>query len=147
MKKIMKLTGFAILCILLTSCSKSLNTASKNSIPFPGMTVSRADYEISKDVSAEVKVKEFTTLLKNVRIAKVVGQEKNQTFEGFVSGYGLDASSRIAAYRLLQNNPDFDYLTNIRIKKEFKSKWLLLFTKYDSNITITAKGITLKTDK
>jgi hypothetical protein len=146
MKKVLFIP-FAALLLLAASCSTSLNTSSKNAVPFPGMTVSRADYQLSKDVTATVQVKEFTTLFKYIRSARVVGQGKNEMNEGFFMGYGLDPASRIAAYRLLENNPEFDYVTNVRIKKEYKSKWLLFFTKYESNITITAKGVTLKTDK
>jgi len=111
------------------------------------MTVSRADYTISKDVSAEVEIKEFKTLGGLIRNAKAIGEAKNETREGVVNGYGLDPASRIAVYRLLDANPKFDYLTNIRVQREFTSKWCFFFTKYNTKIKVTAKGITLNTDK
>ena len=48
---------------------------------------------------------------------------------------------------MLEANPSFDYLTNIRVEKEFTRKWLLFFTKYNTKVKVTAKGITLNTEK
>lgn len=146
MKKILFLM-FASASLLLSSCSSSIKTASKNSVAFPGMTVSRADYKLSSDVSANVEVKEFSTLFGFIKNAKVVGEAKNEVRKGIVSGYGLDPASQIAVYKLLDANPEFDYLTNIRIQKTFTKKWLVFLTKYNSQITVTAKGITLNTEK
>lgn len=135
----------AIIMTLFASCTTQ-KSISKNAVPFPGMTVSRADYDLSKDVKADVEVKELK-VLGFLSFVKAVGEEKNTTRQGIVMGFGLDKAGQIAAYRLLDKNPEFDYLTNIRVKKEFTSKWLLVATKYTTNVEITAKGITLKTDK
>lgn len=133
--------------LLLSSCSSSITTNSKNSVPFPGMTVSRADYKLSKDVTADVEVKEWSALGGWLKGARVVGEAKKQRREGVISGYKLDPAAQIAAYKLLDANPDFDYLTNIRVKREFTSKWKVFFVSYNTKIYITAKGVTLKTDK
>lgn len=133
--------------MVFTSCTKKLTNNSKNSVQFPGMTVSRADYKLSKDVSAEVEVKEMTTLLGFIHTTKTIGEEKNKLRQGVVSGYGLDKASQVAVYRLLEANPSFDYLTNIRVEKEFTKKWLLFLTKYTTKVKVTAKGITLNTEK
>ena len=146
MKKILTLAVAAIM-IATTSCTNKITTNSKNSVQFPGMTVSRSDYKLSKDVTAEVEVKEFKTLLGYIRTAKTVGEEKRKLRQGVVSGYGLDRASQVAVYRLLEANPSFDYLTNIRVEKEFTKKWLLFFTKYNTKVKVTAKGITLNTEK
>lgn len=135
----------AVCLSFLASCTTQ-KTISKNAVPFPGMTVSRTDYDLSKDVKADVEVKELK-VLGFLSFAKAVGEEKNTTRQGVVMGFGLDKAGQIAAYRLLEKNPEFDYLTNIRVKKEFTSKWLFVVTKYTTNVEITAKGITLKTDK
>ncbi len=131
--------------LILASCT-SIKTTSKNAIPFPGMTVSRSDYKLSKDVSSEVEVKEFRTLLGLIKGAKVLGENKNEKRTGTINGYVLDPASQIAVYRLLEANPSFDYITNIRIQKEYSSKWVFFFTKYNTKIKITAKGITLNTE-
>lgn len=141
-----KLGIIGALCIALLSSCTTTKTISKNSVPFPGMTVTRADYTLSKDVSAKVEVLE-TQVLGIFKFAKAIGEEKRQVRQGIISGYGLDKASQIAVYRFLDKNPDFDYLTNIRVKKEFTSKWYFLFTKYTTNVEVTAKGITLNTDK
>lgn len=133
--------------LLLSSCASSIKTASKNAVAFPGMTVSRADYKLSADVNAEVEVKEFTTLFGFFKNVKITGEEKNVVRKGLVSGYNVDEAGKIALYKLLEANPDFDYLTNIRIQKTFTKKFLLFFTKYNTTVTVTAKGITLKTEK
>ena len=58
MKKLITLAVAAVM-IATTSCTNKILTNSKNSVQFPGMTVTRADYKLSKDVTAEVEVKEF----------------------------------------------------------------------------------------
>jgi hypothetical protein len=131
----------------LASCTNKLTNSSKNAVQFPGMTVTRADYKLSKDVTAEVEVKELKTLFGFIHTTKTIGEEKNKLRQGIVSGYGLDQASQVAVYRLLEANPSFDYLTNIRIEKEFTKKWLLFLTKYNTKVKITAKGITLNTEK
>ncbi len=133
--------------LALTSCSRKISMMTKNSVAFPGMTVTRTDYKLSKDVSAEVEVKEWSTLLGRLKGAKAIGENKRELRQGDVSGYGLDVAEKIAAYRLLDANPTFDYLTNIRITREYSKKWLLFLTKYNTKVKIVAKGITLNTEK
>jgi hypothetical protein len=133
--------------LAFTSCSHKISSMTKNSVAFPGMTVTRADYKLSKDVSAEVEVKEWSTLLGYFKGAKTIGENKRELRQGFVSGFGLDKASAVAAYRLLDANPNFDYLTNIRISKEYTKKWLLFLTKYNTKVKIVAKGITLNAEK
>lgn len=146
MKKILTLAVAAIM-IATTSCTNKITTNSKNSVQFPGMTVTRSDYKLSKDVSAEVEVKEFSTLFGQIRTARTTGEEKRKLRQGIVSGFGLDKASQVAVYRLLEANPSFDYLTNIRVEKQFTRKWLLFFTKYNTKVKVVAKGITLNTEK
>ena len=131
--------------VFLASCSAKVTSTSKNSIPFPGMTVTRADYKLSKDVSAEVEVKSWKAF--GMTGAKAVGENKKELRQGIVNGFGLDKESQIAVYRLLDANPNFDYLTNIRVTKEFTRKWLIFVTKYNTKVKIVAKGITLNTEK
>jgi len=111
------------------------------------MTVSRADYKLSNNVTSEVEVKEWSALFGLLRGAKVVGEQKNQLREGNINGYNLDPASKIAVYKLLDENPDFDYLTNIRVSKNYTEKMLVLFTTYNTKVKVVAKGITLKTEK
>lgn len=146
MKKL-TLALFVATTIVFTSCTDKLSTMSKNAVAFPGMTVSRADYKLSKDVSAEIEVKEFSALFGLIHHAKAVGENKHEIRQGVVFGFGLDLASQIAVYRLLDANPTFDYLTNIRITEEKTHKWLLFFHKGNTKIKIVAKGITLNTEK
>ncbi len=145
MKKIFLFSAASLL--FFASCSQKSSNMSKNSVAFPGMTVSRADYTLSPDIKAEVEVKEFSTLFKMIKGAKVIGEAKNESRQGIVTGYGLDQASQIAVYRMLDANPNADYLTNIRVQKEYTSKWMLFYTKYNTKVTVTAKAITLKTEK
>jgi hypothetical protein len=147
MKKITLSVAAVAAVLFTTSCSQKINSASKNAVNFPGMTVSRTDYKLSKDVTADVEVKEFTMLGGFIHTAKTVGEAKNEKHYGMVSGFGLDAASQVAVYRLLEANPSFDYLTNIRITKAYERKWLVFFNKYNTKVKITAKGITLNTEK
>ncbi len=144
MKKVLLI---AVAALFVASCSQKISTMSKNSVPFPGMTVTRADYKLSKDVNAEVEVKEWSALFGYLKGAKSVGENKKELRQGMVSGFGLDKASQIAVYRLLDANPNFDYLTNIRVTKEYTKKWLLFVTKFNTKIKVTAKGITLNTEK
>jgi hypothetical protein len=146
MKKLI-LIAVVVTSAFFTSCSRKYSTLSKNSIPFPGMTVSRTDYKLSKDVSAEVEVKEWSTFGGSFRGAKAIGENKKELRQGIVNGFGLDKASQIAVYRLLDANPNFDYLTNVRVTKEYTRKWLLFVTKYNTKVKIVAKGITLNTEK
>lgn len=146
MKKII-LPIFAVSALLLSSCTAKLSNLSKNSVSFPGMTVTRADYKLSKDVSADVEVKEFSTWFGMIRTAKTIGEAKRESRQGVVSGFALDPASQVAVYRLLDANPSFDYLTNIRVQKEYTKKWMVLFTTYNTKVKVTAKGITLNTEK
>jgi hypothetical protein len=142
-----KLLLIAVAAMFAASCSHKISSMSKNSVAFPGMTVSRSDYKLSKDVNAEVEVKEWSTFFGGLRGAKTIGENKRELRQGFVSGYGLDKAAQIAIYRLLDANPNFDYLTNIRVTKEFTKKWLIFVTKYNTKVKIVAKGITLNTEK
>lgn len=146
MKKLSLLVVVAT-AMIFASCSKKISSNTKNSVAFPGMTVTRADYKLSKDVSAEVEVKSWSALGGALKGAKAVGENKRETRQGIVNGYGLDLVSQIAVYRLLDANPNFDYLTNIRVTKEFTRKWLLIVTKYNTKVKVVAKGITLNTEK
>src|SRR5688500_15683833 len=98
-----KFSLFAIVAtaMILASCSKKISSNLKNSVPFPGMTVTRADYKLSKDVSAEVEVKSWSALMGYLKGAKAVGENKRELRQGIVNGYGLDKESQIALYRLL----------------------------------------------
>lgn len=133
--------------MLFAACKTTQSSMSKNSAPFPGMTVSRADYKLSKDESADIEIKEWSALRGKLHGYKAVGENKHIQRQGIVSGYGLDKASQIAVYKLLEANPGFDYLTNIRVTKQYTRKWMLLFTKYNTKVTVTAKGITLNTEK
>ncbi len=144
MKKLSLIAGS---CLILASCSQKITSTSKNSVPFPGMTVSRADYKLSKDVNNEIEVKEWSSLFGYISGAKAVGEQKNELRQGIVNGFGLDKASQIAVYRMLDANPSFDYLTNIRVTKEYNKKWMVFFTKYNTKVKVVAKGITLNTEK
>ncbi len=133
--------------LFFASCKTSQSSMSKNSAPFPGMTVSRSDYKLSKDESANVELKEWSTFFGKIHGSKTVGEKKNVKRQGYISGHGFDPVAQVAVYKLLEANPNFDYLTNVRITKEYTKKWMVLFTKYNTKINITAKGITLNTEK
>lgn len=144
-KKIILPSLGIFMLFLASSCTTTRSTISKNAVAFPGMTVSRADYKLSNDVTSTIKVKEISFF--GLRFARVEGEARRVLRQGYVNGFNLDPASQIAVYKMLESNPDFDFLTNIRVKKEFKRKWMLLFTRYNTDVTVTAKGITLKTEK
>lgn len=146
MKKLLLIAGVTS-AMFFASCTNKISTNSKGSVAFPGMTVTRADYKLSKDVSAEVEVKEWSALGKLLSGAKILGEQKNEVRQGVVHGFALDRAQQIAMYRLLDANPNFDYLTNIRFVKEYTQKNMLFFKKYNTKIKIIAKGITLNTEK
>ena len=62
MKKII-ISAVVVSALAFASCTKKLSSMSKHSVAFPGMTVTRADYKLSKEAfNAEVEVKEFYVL-------------------------------------------------------------------------------------
>lgn len=146
MKKII-ISAVVVSALAFASCSNKLSSMSKHSVAFPGMTVTRADYKLSKDVNAEVEVKEFFMLGGWIHTAKAVGEAKHELRQGIVAGYGLDKASQIAVYRLLDANPTFDYLTNIRVTQEYTKKNFLFFHTANTKVKVVAKGITLNTEK
>jgi hypothetical protein len=146
MKKLFLVFGAATM--LFSSCAtKKESTNSKGSVAFPGMTVTRSDYKLSKDVSAEVEIKTWTALAGLLSDSKAVGEQKREKRYGNVFGLALSDAEKIAVYRLLDANPNFDYLTNVRFTKEWTHKNFYIFHKYNTKIKVVAKGITLNTEK
>lgn len=147
MKKLLLIAGVAS-AMMFTSCKPVKESQnSKGTVAFPGMTVSRADYKLSKDVSAEVEIQEMSALFGRIKKAKAVGEQKREKRYGNVFGLDLTNAQRIAVYRLLDANPNFDYLTNVRFSREYTYKNMVFFKKYNTKIKVTAKGITLNTEK
>src|SRR4051812_4090715 len=100
MKKLF-LPAMAAVALAFGACTVKQFDNSKNSVAFPGMTVTRADYKLSKDVTGEVEVKEWSTLfglLHGPRKLNAVGEDKNKLRQGLVSGInlGLSAGGKIA---------------------------------------------------
>lgn len=138
MKKIfVKILGFSVAVMLVSSCM-TVNQASKEAVGIPPLSLSRADYTLTDDVNAEAEVRVYLGFImrgadkKNIKIGQIQGLPSNPTID-----------ERLAVYNLIEQNPEFDYLTNVRyyktfIKKPFKKTY---------KTKVVAKGIILKADK
>ncbi len=139
MKKIFKMASvLAVTAALFSSCATTQNTSTRSAVTLPGITMDRSDYMLTDDMEASAEVKiTFGIFYKGV--------DRNNLKVGKVSGYGSGMDEKMAIFNLIENNPDVDYLTNIRVMKTYKKGFLGISKTYKTKVI--AKGIKVKTDK
>lgn len=126
----------AITCVALSSCL-TINTSTKEGVKMPGLTVTRADYILTDDLTAEAEVKYILGGL------IVRGDDPKNIKVGTLGGMSASRDEQLAIYNLLEKNPQIDYVTNVRYQKSYVKK---IFSK-TFKTKVIAKGIILKTDK
>lgn len=126
----------AITCVALSSCL-TINTSTKEGVKMPGLTVTRADYILTDDLTAEAEVKYILNGL------IVRGDDPKNIKVGTLGGMSASRDEQLAIYNLLEKNPQIDYVTNVRYQKSYVKK---IFSK-TFKTKVIAKGIILKTDK
>lgn len=138
MKKLFKLAGVLAVSASLFSCSTTQNTATRSAVTLPGITMERSDYELTDDIEASAEVKVTLNMFYK-------GIDRRNVKVGKVSGYGSGMDEKLAIFNLIENNPDVDYLTNIRVMKTYTKGFLGISKTYKTKVI--AKGIKIKTDK
>lgn len=137
-KLVQKLVIGAIATVALASCATTQNTASRDAVAMPGITLERSDYKLTDDISSEAEIKvTFGIFYKGV--------DKKNLKVGSVSGYGAGIDEKMAIFNLIESNPDVDYLTNIRVLKSYKKGFLGISKTYKTKVI--AKGIQIKIDR
>lgn len=142
MRKLLLVALATVACLAtLTSCKVTVTSSSRDQVTMPALKVKRTDYKLTDDVSAEAEVSVFKFLF----IRKVKGVDKKNIKEGQFLGGGVatSADEKLAVYNLIEKNPDFDYITNVRFEKVYTKS--LFKTVYKTKVI--AKGIILNTDK
>ncbi len=138
-KLFLNVIAIAAVGLLASSCL-TISEAGKESVELPPLKVTRADYVLTDDLSAEAEVRVYLGFImrgadkKNIKTGKIYSA-------GQAYGAGLD--EKLAIYNLIEQNPDVDYLTNIRYYKTYTQKPFV--KKFKTKVV--AKGIVLKTDK
>lgn len=147
------------LVLLLTSCG-TLSRISRETISAPIVYSTRDDISVTNDIEAKGKVETISVLFidfykweedkRQLKVGPFRFLDKNYN-EGVFSGYnGLNSTfdEKIATYNFISENPDLDYVTNVRYKKDYIRKpfyWKVLnIGKREVETTIIAKGIILK---
>lgn len=141
MKKLfLQVLAFTAVAFMAVSCA-SVSTATRENLKLPPIKLTRADYTLTNDLSAEAEVKVYNILIwswikgadaSNMKIGKIVGSDAGAT---------IDES--LAIFNLLEKNPEIDYVTNVRYIKTYTQKPFVKTYK----TKIMAKGIILKADK
>lgn len=131
-----KILVVSVIVMMAVSC-RTVQRATRDSIQLPGLRVTRADYTLTSDVSAEAEVKVILGMF-------IKGADKKNIKEGRINGgFNTTIDEALAVYNLLEAHPEIDYLTNIRYVKTYTQKPFVKTYK----TKIIAKGIILKTDK
>ena len=139
MRKLIKQIVIGAVAIVgLASCATTQNTASRDAVAMPGITLSRDDYKLMDDISSEAEIKVTLGIFYK-------GVDRKNLKVGSVSGYGAGIDEKMAIFNLIEQNPDVDYLTNIRVLKSYKKGFLGISKTYKTKVI--AKGIQIKTDK
>lgn len=132
--------------IFLNSCTTVLTTATRESYSAPRLVMGRSDYKLSEDIAAESEVN--TTYFLGMLVSyKVPGMKNSDVKYGYIKGKSNTVGEQIALYRLLENKPNADYLTNVRYFSSFTSKDFLLVKTFSTKTKVVAKTLTIKTDK
>mgnify|MGYP007002357110 CR=1 FL=1 len=136
-KHLSKLGLLLIVLFALSSCKSTVSFQNRNSMNLNEFRLTRADYQITQDASAEVTVKVILGFITK-------GIDKKNIKTSRIENVWLgSADEEMAVYQLLQAHPEWDYVTNVRFVKTFEKT---LFAK-TYKTKVIAKGIILKTGK
>ena len=136
-KHLFKLGLFVIVLFTLASCKSTVSFQNRNSMNLNEFRLNRADYQITKDASAEVTVKVILGFITK-------GIDKMNVKTGRIESVWLgSADEQMAVYELLEQHPEWDYVTNVRFVKTFEKT---LFAK-TYKTKVIAKGIIIKAGK
>lgn len=137
MKNILTKFSFVIVIVLALSSCRTVNYQTRASLTPGSFLLKRSDYKITKDASAEITVETmFWGLIKH-------GIDNNNIKYSNIENVWLGSfDEKMAVYELLEKNPNWDYVTNVRFVKSYEET---LFSK-TYKTKVIAKGIIIKTD-
>ena len=147
------------LSLVLSSCG-SLSRISRETITAPIIYSTRDDISITDDLTAIGSVKSTSFLFidfyrwdENKRQLKIgplrfLDRDYNEGVFIGQQNYGSTFDEKIATYNFINENPNLDYVTYVRYKKDLKRSpfyWKRLnIGVQESETTIIAKGVILK---
>lgn len=136
-RSLIRLGVLAIVLLSLVSCKSTINYQNRNSMNLNEFKLKRSDYSITADASAEVEVKIIMRLFTK-------GIDKRNIKTARIENVWLgSADEQMAVYKLLEEHPEWDYVTNVRFVKSYEKKPFVRTYK----TKVIAKGIIIKTDK
>jgi len=136
-KTILKLGLLVLVIVAFTACKSTVSFQNRNSMALNEFKLSRADYQITQDASASSEVKIILGLFTK-------GIDKRNVKSARIENVWLGtADEEMAVYQLLEQHPEWDYVTNVRFVKTFEQT---LFVK-TYKTKVIAKGIIIRTGK
>jgi len=136
-KTILKLGLLVLVIVAFTACKSTVSFQNRNSMTLNEFKLSRADYQITQDASASSEVKIILGLFTK-------GIDKRNVKSARIENVWLGtADEEMAVYQLLEQHPEWDYVTNVRFVKTFEQT---LFVK-TYKTKVIAKGIIIRTGK
>ena len=136
-KTILKLGLLVLVTVAFTACKSTVSFQNRNSMSLNEFKLSRADYQITQDASASSEVKIILGMFTK-------GIDKRNVKSARIENVWLGtADEEMAVYQLLEQHPEWDYVTNVRFVKTFEQT---LFVK-TYKTKVIAKGIIIRTGK
>ena len=136
-KTILKLGLLVLVIVAFTACKSTVSFQNRNSMSLNEFKLSRADYQITQDASASSEVKIILGMFTK-------GIDKRNVKSARIENVWLGtADEEMAVYQLLEQHPEWDYVTNVRFVKTFEQT---LFVK-TYKTKVIAKGIIIRTGK
>ena len=136
MKKQFSQIGLFIAVIVLFASCRTVDFQNRSSMSLNEFRLSRSDYKITADASAQAEVK----IILGGLIVKGL-DDKNIKQARIESVWLGSADEQLAVYELLDKHPEWDYVTNVRFIKSYIQK---PFSK-TYKTKVIAKGIILNT--
>lgn len=149
----------ALLALMFSSCG-SLTRMSREKVDAPIIYSTRDDISVTDDLEAVGKVKTVSVLFvdfykwdedkRQLKIGPFRFLDRDYTEGEFIGYDGLKSTfdERLATYNFISENPEIDYVTNIRFKKQYVRKpfyWRALnIGARETETTIIGKGVILK---
>lgn len=148
-----------LLTLILSSCG-SLTRMSREKVDAPIIYSTRDDISVTDDLESKGNVKTVSVLFINfykwnedkrqLKIGPFRFLDRDYTEGEFIGYNGLKSTfdERLATYNFISENPEIDYVTNIRFKKKYVRKpfyWRALnIGARETETTIIGKGVILK---
>lgn len=149
----------ALLALMFSSCG-SLTRMSREKVDAPIIYSTRDDISVTDDLEAVGRVKTVSVLFvdfykwdedkRQLKIGPFRFLDRDYTEGEFIGYNGLNSTfdERLATYNFISENPEIDYVTNIRFKKQYVRKpfyWRALnIGARETETTIIGKGVILK---